>query len=150
MKVPICPYIFIPASSSSLDSFCVKTEKQHNVFCNSFDMSKFRSWRMFLKVKLKALPPAQLSLHHNSHVQSLSQQSVSPPNPPPSLMDKMLPRLGSPLSSDSELKSLRFQAGNHSLKLSSWLFHISCSVSVSFLWDETASDRNIWLLWSCL
>lgn len=39
----IISHDFIPASSSSLDSFCVKTEKQHNVFCNSFDMSKFRS-----------------------------------------------------------------------------------------------------------
>lgn len=84
MKVLIFSHISIPASSSSSDFFCVKREKQRLALCSCFDMRKFGSWRMFLKVKLKALPPAQLFLHHNSHVQSPSHQSVSPPNPPPS------------------------------------------------------------------
>lgn len=84
MKVLIFPHILIPASSSSSDFFCFKREKQRLALCSCFDMRKFGSWRMFLKVKLKALPPAKLFLHHNSHVQSSSHKSVSPPNPPPS------------------------------------------------------------------
>lgn len=79
MKVLIFSYILIPASSSSSDFFCVKREKQRLALCNCFDMRKFGSWRMFLKVKLKALPPAQLSLHHSSHVQSPSHLTLHRP-----------------------------------------------------------------------